>query len=64
MVADFFKKIKKIIKREMPLILLAVAFIAIVYGMYTDGTLVLMFALVCSIASVIIDWRSRRNHRL
>lgn len=64
MVADFIKKIKKFIKREMPLILLAVAFIAIVYGMYTDSTLVLLFALVCSIASVIIDWRSRRNHRL
>lgn len=64
MVAYFIKKIKKIIKREMPLILLAVAFIAIVYGMYTDSTLVLLFALVCSIASVIIDWRSRRNHRL
>lgn len=57
-------KIKKLIKREMPLILLAVAFLSIVYGMYTDGTLVLLFALGCSIASVIIDWRSRRNHRL
>lgn len=58
------KKIKKLIKREMPLILLVVAFLSIVYGMYIDSTLVLLFALGCSIASVIIDWRSRRNHRL
>lgn len=58
------KKIKKLIKREMPLILLVVAFLSIVYGMYIDSTLVLLFSLGCSIASVIIDWRSRRNHRL
>ena len=57
-------KIKKLIKREMPLILLAVAFFSIVYGMYIDSVFVLLFALVCSIASVVLDYRNRRNIRM
>lgn len=57
-------KIKKLIKREMPLILLAVAFFSIVYGMYIDSVYVLLFALVCSIASVVLDYRKRRNIRM
>ena len=57
-------KIKKLIKREMPLILLAVAFFSIVYGMYIDSVFVLLFALVCSIASVVLDYRKRRNIRI
>ena len=57
-------KIKKLIKREMPLILLAVAFFSIVYGMYIDSVFVLLFALVCSITSVVLDYRKRRNIRM
>lgn len=57
-------KIKKLIKREMPLILLAVAFFSIVFGMYIDSVYVLLFALVCSIASVVLDYRKRRNIRM
>ena len=57
-------KIKKFFKREMPLILLAVAFFSIVYGMYIDSVGVLLFALVCSIASVVLDYRKRRNIRM
>ena len=64
MVADFIKKIKKFFKREMPLILLAVAFFSIVCGMYIDSVCVLLFALVCSIASVVLDYRKRRNIRI
>ena len=64
MVADFIKKIKKFIKREMPIILLVVAFFSIVYGMYIDSVFVLLFALVCSIASVVLDYRNRRNIRM
>lgn len=64
MVADFIKKIKKLIKREMPIILLVVAFFSIVYGMYIDSVFVLLFALVCSIASVVLDYRNRRNIRM
>ena len=64
MVADFIKKIKKFLKREMPLILLAVAFFSIVYGMYIDSVFLLLFALVCSIASVVLDYRKRRNIRM
>ena len=64
MVADFIKKIKKFLKREMPLILLAVAFLSIVYGMYIDSVFVLLFALVGSMASVVLDYRKRRNIRM
>ena len=58
------KRVKRFLKREMPLILLAVAFFSIVYGMYIDSVFVLLFALVCSIASVVIDYRNRRNIRM
>ena len=58
------KRVKRFFKREMPLILLAVAFFSIIYGMYIDSVFVLLFALVCSIASVVLDYRNRRNIRM
>ena len=58
------KRVKRFLKREMPLILLAVAFFSIVYGMYIDSVFVLLFALVCSFAPVVLDSRKRRNIRM